>query len=562
MSEPVAQDPIADLRRALDTAAEAMVDGSDAPAGSSLERPPKAEMGDYSTNAAMLLAPVLGQPPREIAEQLGQHVVGELGESLSKVEVAGPGFLNLHLSPRWHRHAVASLLSAGAGFGRAQPGSGEKILLEFVSANPTGPTTVAAARHGAYGDSLGRLLEWTGAQLSREYLLNDMGGQVERFAASIAARMRGEEPPEDGYAGEYIVELGRELGDAGVSPDDLDELGRRGTAVMRDRIEATLARFGIRFDTWFSERSLHESGAVDRGVETLRERGHVYDSEGAVWMRTTEFGDDKDRVLIRADGQPTYFCQDIAYHRDKFERGAERLIDPLGADHHGYVARVRGAIAALGLDPDAFEAPMLQLVNLVERGERTQMSKRKGQFVTLDELLDDIGVDAARFFMVQRNHETTIDLDLDLARQQTQDNPVYYVQYAHARVASILRKATAEGVVAAVDDGGTADEGAIAAAAADEAALQSAGEPTERALVRRVLEFPEEVLLAAERRTPHRLTAYATATAADFHAFYRDCQVVGAEGGLEAARLGVCLATKRVVASTLGLLGVSAPERM
>jgi arginyl-tRNA synthetase len=562
MSEPVAHDPVAGLRRALDSAAQAMADGAEAPAGSTLERPPKAEMGDYSTNAAMLLAPVLGQPPREIAERLGEHVTGELGESLSRVEVAGPGFLNLHLSPRWHRDAVASVLTAGADFGRAEPNTGEKILLEFVSANPTGPVTVAAARHGAYGDSLGRVLEWTGAQLSREYLLNDVGGQVERFAASVAARMRGSDPPDDGYAGEYIAELGEELADAGIGPDDLEELSRRGTAAMRERIEVTLERFGVRFDTWFSERSLHESGAIDRAVESLRERGYVYDSEGAVWMRTTEFGDDKDRVMIRADGQSTYFCQDIAYHRDKFERGAERLIDPLGADHHGYVARVRGAIAALGFDPDAFEAPMLQLVNIVERGERSQMSKRKGQFVTLDELLDDIGVDAARFFMVQRSHETTIDLDLDLARQQTQDNPVYYVQYAHARIASILRKATAEGVVAAVDDGGTADEDAIAAAAAAGPALGSAGEPAEHALIRRVLEFPDEVLLAAERRTPHRLTAYATATAADFHAFYRDCQVVGAEEGLEAARLGLCLAAKRVIASTLGLLGVSAPERM
>ncbi len=294
----------------------------------------------------------------------------------------------------------------------------------------------------------------------------------------------------------------------------------------------------------------------------LRERGHVYESEGAIWLRTTAFGDDKDRVLIRSDGEPTYFGADIAYHRDKLERGADRLVDPLGADHHGYVARMRAAIEALGADPDRFEAPLIQFVHLVEGTARAQMSKRSGEFVTLDELIDDIGADAARFLMLQRSHETTVDLDLELARRQSQDNPVYYVQYAHARIASILRKAVDEGrAAAAVDDGGV-DEAALTEAAASEGPLGAQAEAAERALIRRLLEFPAEAAAAAERRAPHRLVAYATATAADFHAFYRDCQVVGAPDGLEQARLAICVAAKRVIARTLDLLGVGAPERM
>jgi arginyl-tRNA synthetase len=359
--------------------------------------------------------------------------------------------------------------------------------------------------------------------------------------------MRGEEPPEGGYAGDYVIELAAELREAGADPAEIDELELRGVDTMRARIEATLRRFGIEYDTWSSERALHQAGAVEAAVAELRERGHVYESEGAVWLRTTSFGDDKDRVLIRADGEPTYFASDIAYHRDKLSRGAERTIVPLGADHHGYVPRMRAAFAALGFDPEAYEAPIMQLVNIVEGGERARMSKRKGEFVTLDELVDDIGVDATRYFMVQRSHDTTFDLDLDLARKSSQDNPVYYVQYAHARIASILRKAEAEGA-------GSGD-------AAE--AFTAPAEPTERALIRRLLELPAEAEAAALRRAPHRLCAYATATAADFHAFYRDCRVVGAEGeGVEAARLDLCVAAKRTIATTLDLIGVSAPESM
>jgi arginyl-tRNA synthetase len=552
-------DPLSELRATVHAAVEAVGDGA-LSGEPTLERPPKPEMGDYSTNAAMLLAPIRGGNPREVAELLTGPIAERLGERASRVEVAGPGFLNLHLTDRWHRESVAGILDAGDEYGRVQASNPQRVLVEFVSANPTGPLTVAGGRGAAYGDALARLLEATGEDVGREYLLNDIGGQVDRFAASIAARMRGEELPQEGYKGDYVAELASELAAEGTSPDDLDALALHGTKAMRERIAATLERFGIQFDVWFSERSLHEAGAVAATIEDLRSRGHAYEAEDAVWLRTTEFGDDKDRVLIRGGGQPTYYGADVAYHRDKLERGWEHLIVPLGADHHGYVARMRASLEALGASGDSYEAPILQLVQIVEGGERAKMSKRKGEFVTLDELLDDIGTDAARFFMLQRSHDTALDIDLDLARSKSQDNPVYYVQYAHARIASILRKALAEGAIAG--EGDAVDEPAAIGMATTDGTLAAPAEPAETALVRRLLELPGEVSAAAQRRAPHRLCTYAMATAADFHAFYRDCQVVGAGGGLEPARIGVCLAAKRAIATTLGLLGVSAPDRM
>ena len=551
-SAPVA-DPLSELRATVHAAVEALGDGASAQEPT-LERPPRPEMGDYSTNAAMLLAPLRGEKPRDVAEALRDSLAETLEGEASRVEVAGPGFLNLHLTDRWHRRAVAGILEAGAGYGQVPADPRERVLVEFVSANPTGPLTAAGGRGAAFGDSLARLFEATGQDVGREYLLNDVGGQVDRFAASIAARMRGEEPAEDGYSGDYVAELASELTEEGFAADDLDALARRGTEAMRERIAATLDRFGVHFDVWFSERTLHDGGAIEATVAELRERGHAYDRDGAVWLRTTDAGDDKDRVLVRAGGEPTYFAADLAYHRDKIGRGWERMVDPLGSDHHGYVARMKAGFAALGADPDRYEAPIMQLVQIIEGGERARMSKRKGEFVTLDELIDDIGADAARFFLLQRSHDTALDLDLELARKESQDNPVYYVQYAHARICSILRKA--------VEEAAAPSESAAAEAAGSSDALESPAEPTESALVRRLLEMPGEVALAADRRAPHRLCAYATATAADFHAFYRDCQVVGAANGLQDARLGLCVATKRVIAGTLALLGVSAPERM
>jgi arginyl-tRNA synthetase len=361
--------------------------------------------------------------------------------------------------------------------------------------------------------------------------------------------MRGEEPPEDGYGGDYVEELGGRLAAEGIDPSDTEELARRGTELMREAAEQTLRRYGVEFDSWFSERALHvEGGLLEQALADLREAGHIYESEGATWLRATEFGDDKDRVLVRSEGDPTYYLADIAYHRDKLQRSGGRLIDVLGADHHGYVARLKAGLEALGFDPGRLEVELMQLVHVVEGGERAQMSKRKGEFVSLDELIDDIGADAARFFMLQRSHDTTVDLDLELARRQSNENPVYYVQYAHARIASILRKA---------------GEGPVAAAVASGESASTPLEAAERALTRRLLELPAEVSEAAARRAPHRLCSYATATAADFHGFYRDCQVIGAEGeGVEAERIRLCVLTKRTIARTLELLGISAPESM
>jgi arginyl-tRNA synthetase len=547
-----ASDPITDLRGAVTRAARTLRDGEPSGPRPSLDRPPKPELGDYSSNAAMLLAAPLGEKPRDVAARLGAELERELGGAgsafVERIEVAGPGFVNLFLADAWYRQAMEGLAAAGESLGPAPTDSPERILVEFVSANPTGPLHVGGGRHAAYGDVLVRLLEAVGHDVSREFYVNDGGGQVERFALSIAARMSGAEPPEDGYSGEYVSELAEQIASEGIDSADTEAVGSRGVELVLERVRGTLDRFGVRFDTWFSERDLYRRGEVEEALARLEQGGHSYLSEGALWLRTTDFGDDKDRVLIRANGEPTYLAADVAYHWDKLERGFGRLINVLGADHHGYAPRQRAAIAALGADPDSFEALIMRLVHVVEGGERAQMSKRSGDFVSLDELLDDIGVDAARWFMLWRSHDTTVDLDLELARRESSDNPVYYVQYAHARIASILRKAAAEGDVAG---------------AAGAATPGTPLEPSEKALVKRLLELPEEIGEAAERRAPHRVCAYSTAVAADFHAFYRDCQVVGAEGeGVEAARLALCLLTKRTIAAALGLLGISAPERM
>jgi arginyl-tRNA synthetase len=541
--------PIKQLRDVVAEAA-ASVRGSagEAPAAS-LERPPRAEFGDYSTNVALLLAPALKAPPRQIAEAVGASLSAGLGDVVERVEVAGPGFLNVFLADSWFRHALAQVRDAGERFGAGAvpPELRERVLVEFVSANPTGPITVASGRHAAYGDSLARILDFCGHEIEREFYVNDYGTQIELFAKSIAARMRGEEPPEGGYQGEYVAELASELEAEGLGPDDLDALARRGVELMIDRVRATLERFRVRFDRFFFERTVHDQDHLQKAIDALGSE-HLYQSEGATWLRTTTFGDDKDRVLRRSSGEPTYFAADIAYHAEKRARGYDRLINVLGADHHGYVARMKAAFAALG-EPDRIELVIMQLVNIVERGERAQMSKRKGEFVTLDELVDDIGVDAARFFLLQRSHDTTLDLDLDLARERSQENPVYYVQYAHARIASILRNA--------------GDERVRAAERVDLAAGTAPLEPAERALVKRLLELPEEAFEAGDRRAPHRLTAYAHDLASDFHAFYRDCRVVGAEPAeLEDFRLCLCASTKSVIACVLELLGVEALEQM
>ncbi|MGB7686005.1 MAG: arginine--tRNA ligase [Solirubrobacterales bacterium] len=546
-----AADSIAQLKDAVEDAARALRDGEPTEPAPVLDRPPKPELGDYSSNAAMLLAGPLGDNPRAVAERLREQLEAELGRagSLERVEVAGPGFVNLFLSDAWYLRALSELVAAGDALGPAPAETAERVLVEFVSANPTGPLHVGGGRHAAYGDAVVRLLEAAGHRVEREFYVNDAGAQVGNFADSLAARMAGEQPPEGGYEGEYVVELANRIKAEGIDPADREALGLRGIELVLDGVRGTLERFGVEFDTWFHERDLYSRGEVETALGKLEEAGHTYRHEDALWLRTTAFGDDKDRVLIRASGEPTYLAADLAYHWDKVERGFDRLIDVLGADHHGYVARIRGAIEALGGDPETFEALIMNLVHIVESGERAQMSKRSGDFVSLDELLDDIGVDAARWFMLWRSHETTVDLDLDLARSQSNENPVYYVQYAHARIASILRKA-----------GGAGED---AAAGLGDIARTAPVEPSERALIKRLLEFPAEVRESAARRAPHRVCAYSTAVAADFHAFYRDCQVVGAEGeGVERSRLALCLATKRTIAAALDLLGISSPERM
>jgi arginyl-tRNA synthetase len=519
-----------------------------------LERPRRAQFGDYSTNAALLLAPGLGMPPRDVAERLGQVLQARLGASVERFEVAGPGFLNLFVSDLWLTSALAVALAAGDAFGGGAAAAPERVLVEFVSANPTGPMHVGHARNAAYGDALARMLALQGHEVQREFYVNDAGSQVRKLGESIGALARGEQVADDGYKGEYVVGLAGRLTDA--ADRDPGELGEAAVAVMVESIETSLAAFGVEdFDRWFFESALHEGerSPVAHTLALLEEQGHTYRSDGALWLRTTDFGDDKDRVLVRSSGEHTYFASDIAYHQDKRERGFQRQIDVWGADHHGYVLRMKAAYEALGGDPGELELLIMQLVHLMSSGERAQMSKRAGEFVSLDELVAEIGVDAARWYLLARSHDTTVDLDLDLAREQSNENPVYYVQYAHARIASMLAKAGAERVRAA-------------SAAVIDATVDGEREPlhvTERALIEQLLAFPAELAEAAERRAPHRIAAYALELAQTFTAFYRDCHVVGAQPEtVESFRIALCVASAGTIARCLGLLGVSAPEKM
>jgi arginyl-tRNA synthetase len=539
-------DPLGALRAEVAASAAELHGGSGE--DPSFERPPRPELGDFSTNAALLTAPLVGSNPRELAGDLGERLRGS-SAAISGVEVAGPGFLNIAVTEPWLRESASAICRAGERFGSGVAADRAlRILVEFVSANPTGPLTVASARHAAYGDSLCRVLEFAGHAVEREYYLNDAGAQIRLFGESIAARMRGGAVPEGGYEGAYVGEIASELQERGLEAADPEQLAGAGVELVRERIAADLDRVRVRLDRWSSERDLRERDAIAATLELLRERDLVYSSEDALWLRTGDLGDDKDRVLVRADGEPTYFAADIAYHRDKLDRGYERLVDVLGADHHGYVARMRAAVEALGAPPETFEAPIIQLVHLLEGGERAQMSKRRGEFATLEELVDDIGVDAARFFLVQRSHETPLDLDLELARKRHRDNPVYYVQYAHARIRSIFREAAKRGLEA--PNGPPPSE------------LGEPMPPSERALILRLIELPDQVARAEQRREPHGLGAYAREVAADFHAFYRDCPVLAADDEARGARLQICEATATVIATVLGLLGIEAPEEM
>jgi arginyl-tRNA synthetase len=558
--------PLDSLRDAVLAAADGLSDRAGGPAGGSgakpaaaadavrssitLERPRRAEFGDYSTNAALVLAPTLGAPPREVAERLGDALKARLGASLERFEVAGPGFLNLFVADSWLSEALARTLAAGDAFGAGSAGPHERVLVEFVSANPTGPMHVGHARNAAYGDALARLLDFRGQRVEREFYVNDAGSQIRRFGESIGALARGEQVPEDGYRGDYVLELARSLPNAASA--DPAELGHAAVERMLKDMRASLAAFHVEpFDHWQYESALHEGdpSPVAHTLGMLAELGHTYEQDGALWLRTTEFGDDKDRVLVRSNGEHTYFASDIAYHEQRRERGFDRQINVWGADHHGYLRRMQAAFQALGGDPEQLELLIMQLVHLVRSGERAQMSKRAGEFVTLDELVREIGVDAARWYLLARSHDTTVDLDLDLAREESSENPVYYVQYAHARISSILAKAGPERVQQALEQ--------LAESSPDTL------HPAERSLIELLLAFPAEVAEAADRRAPHRIAAYALELAQAFTAFYRDCRVVGAEPQLtESFRIALCVASRRLIARSLALLGVSAPEEM
>jgi arginyl-tRNA synthetase len=556
MNEPAPDDdraPLESLRRTVLAAAEELTGAAAAGSGRTpitLERPRRAEFGDYSTNAALLIAPAAGVPPRELAERLGSALKERLGASLERFEVAGPGFVNLFVSDSWLTDALAQALAAGEELGTRALARPERILVEFVSANPTGPMHVGHARNAAYGDALARMLALQGHRVEREFYVNDAGSQVRKLGESIQAIARRQPVPEDGYKGDYVIDLAARLTEA-ASMDPAD-VGRAAVAIVIESIRASLTAFGVgEFDVWSYESSLHDGdpSPVMHTLAILEEQGHTYRSEGALWLRTTDFGDDKDRVLVRSSGEHTYFASDIAYHQDKRERGFERQIDVWGADHHGYVLRMKAAYEALGGDPAELELLIMQLVHLVSSGERAQMSKRAGEFVSLDDLVAEIGVHAARWYLLARSHDTTVDLDLDLAREQSSENDVYYVQYAHARIASMLAKAGAERVRAASATVGELEREPLHA--------------TERALVEQLLAFPAELAEAAERRAPHRIAAYALALAQTFTAFYRDCHVVGAQPeALESSRIALCVGSARTIARCLGLLGVSAPAQM
>ena len=526
-----------------------------------IETPRNPQFGDFAANLAMLLAKQARRNPREVAAILRQHLPEAASAWVERVEIAGAGFLNFYLKPNWAGEVVRHILQQGENYGNLTLGTGKRVLIEFVSANPTGPLTLGHGRNAAVGDTLARLYEAAGYTVEREFYINDGENslQIRNFALSVLTRYRqllGEpaEMPEDGYHGAYVVEIAQRIretyGDSFAEGDPetvLKRFEQIAKQQMLDEQARDLADFGVRFDRWFSEQSLYDAGKVQQTLEMLQARGYAYTHEGALWLKSTAFGDEKDRVLVRANGMPTYLAADVAYHRDKFERGYDLLIDLWGADHHGYVARMKAAMAALGYDPSRLHILIYQLVNLFRGAEPVRMSKRAGEFITLREVLDEIGVDALRFFYLLRSHDSTLDIDLELAQEQSEKNPVFYVQYAHARICSIERTAVERGVP--MPDPFLTD-------------LSVLTHETEQALVKRLADLPDEVARAVRHDAPHRLTAYALEVARAFHGFYTECRVLGVEPELQAARLLLTHATRLVLRRTLNLLGVAAPERM
>lgn len=540
-----------------------------------LEVPREKTHGDYATNAALLLAKPAKQAPRRIAEVLVRHF-DPAGTFVDRVEIAGPGFINFYLDPAWLTEVVREIGRLGSGYGRTAR-HGKRVNVEYVSANPTGPLHVGHGRNAVVGDVIANCLEWTGWDVTREHYTNDAGNQVLNFGESLEVRYRqalGEEGlsiPENGYHGEDLVELMRELASGeGDRLLKLDQAERRAylTAYGLKRkladIQRVLDKFGVHMDVYFSEQTLHDADALLANIRDLQAKGHVYEADGALWLRSTAFGDDKDRVLVRQNGLPTYVAADLAYHRNKYERGFDRVIDVWGADHHGYIPRMKAGIAAMGWDPDTFQVVLYQLVNLLADGVPVQMSKRAGKLVTLEEVIDEVGRDAARFWYVMRSADTTLDFDLAVAKKQSDENPVYYVQYAHARVASILRQAEEAGLL---PPGFSLEQTVVQArpewVEGEPGEADVFAEESERDLVKLLAGFPEEVQSAAERLEPHRVARYALDVAGAFHSFYNACRVIDRDD-LEQTRRRLLLAdaVRVTVRNALAILGVSAPERM
>jgi arginyl-tRNA synthetase len=553
-----------DLKGLIEAAIERAARRGDLPAVAMpevvLEHPARLELGDFATNVALRLQRAVGKPPREVAGAIAHHL--ELPPAIAAVEVAGPGFVNFVLADEWLQEQVDAILAAGAEYGRVPLGNGQSVQVEFVSANPTGPLHVGAARNAAIGDTLCRLLAATGHVVQREYYINDAGSQSRAIGASVLARYRQllglpAELPPGGYEGEYVLELAQEIaaehGRALLDLPDEEAAERIGQIVERiilRWIERDLADLGVRFDRWYSERTLYEGDLFETVLRLLREAGHVVERDGAVWFASSELGEDRDNVLIRSNGQPTYFASDVAYFYEKLTvRGFDRVIEVWAADHHGHVPRMKAVLGALGIDPDRLTILLYQLVKLFKDGKELKMSKRAGTYVTVRELLDEVGKDAARFFLIQRSSDVTMNFDLDLARQTSDENPVYYVQYAHARTASIFREARTK-------------LGSVEYADGDVHRLTT---ESELVLIRKLLQFPEVVESATLTLAPHQLPFYLLELATAFSAFYRDCPVLpprNPDPALTRARLKLVAATKQVLASGLDLIGVSAPERM
>lgn len=520
-----------------------------------IETPKDEKNGDFSTNLAMQLTRILRQNPRKIAEAIVSGI--DLPGLVERVEIAGPGFINFYLVPGWLNRVLPAIQEEDADYGKSNAGGGERVQVEFVSANPTGLLHMGNARGGALGDTLAAVLNEAGYVCDKEYYINDAGNQVENLGKSVEARyfeLLGRDDyqiPEDGYHGKDIIATAQRLLDEkGESLVDLPEAERRELMknyALKEKvagIRGSLENFGVVFDNWFSEQSLHDAGSVHEVVDILREKGVVYEKDGAQWLRATDWGEEKDEVLVRSNGTPTYFAADIAYHRDKFERGYKRLINIWGADHHGHVARLKGAMTALGYDGDDITVILMQLVRLYRGGEIVKMSKRSGKYVTLDELIEEVGKEAARFFFIMRSPDSALDFDLDLAKAESSDNPVYYVQYAHARICSILSVAGVETPKAADVD------------------LSLLTEENERVLIRKLAEWPQEVADAARELAPYHLAYYAKELANAFHSFYNSCKVLTDDAALRDARLALVDCTRITLRNVLTLLGLSAPERM